>query len=351
MVTMRRTVPGLAILLAVGLLARLVASAVPGLNYLIVTILLGLLVGNLYGIPDWARPGVQTHKVWLEAGIVVMGASVALDRVIAAGPTILFLVVATVTTTILVVELLARAVFSIHEETGSLLAAGSGICGVSAVVAIAESIDVDETRIAYAAATVLLFDSTTLFVYPVVGHALGLSSTVFGIWAGLTMFSTGPVTAAGFAFSETAGQWALLVKLTRNSMIGFAAIAYAVYYARRTDGDAHRGDDAHRTDGGSNHESADGVPGGWRFLWNTFPKFVFGFLVVLLVANLGFLSEAQITSLSNASDWAFLLAFAGLGLETRLDELRSTGYKPILVVLLALLVVATAMLAVVQALF
>ncbi|ODR82941.1 hypothetical protein BG842_15160 [Haladaptatus sp. W1] len=351
MVTMRRTVPGLAVLLAVGLLARLVASAVPGLNYLIVTILLGLLVGNLYGIPDWARPGVQTHKVWLEAGIVVMGASVALDRVIAAGPTILFLVVATVTTTILVVELLARTVFSIHEETGSLLAAGSGICGVSAVVAIAESIDVDETRIAYAAATVLLFDSTTLFVYPVVGHALGLSSTVFGIWAGLTMFSTGPVTAAGFAFSETAGQWALLVKLTRNSMIGLAAIAYAVYYARRTDGDAHRNGDSHRTDDDSDHESGDGVPGGWRFLWNTFPKFVFGFLVVLLVANLGFLSEAQITSLSNASDWAFLLAFAGLGLETRLDELRSTGYKPILVVLLALLVVATAMLAVVQALF
>jgi uncharacterized integral membrane protein (TIGR00698 family) len=334
---MRRTfVPGVVALLAVGLLARLVASVVPGLNYLIVTILIGLFIGNVYGIPDWARPGVETHKVWLEAGIVVMGASVALDRVVAAGPTILLLVVATVTTTILVVEFLARLVFSIHEETGSLLAAGSGICGVSAVVAIAESIDVDETHVAYAAATILLFDSTTLFVYPVVGHVLGLSNTVFGIWAGLTMFSTGPVTAAGFTFSKTAGEWALLVKLTRNSMIGLAAIVYAVYYARRT---------------GGPDETADGVTRDWRFLWNTFPKFVLGFLAVLLVANLGLLSGAQITSLSNASDWAFLLAFAGLGLETRLGELRETGYKPILVVLLSLLVVATAMLVVVKALF
>ncbi|MCO8246661.1 MULTISPECIES: putative sulfate exporter family transporter [unclassified Haladaptatus] len=335
---MKRTVvPGIIALLTIGLLARALTSVVPGVNYLIVTILIGLLIGNTYGVPDWARPGVETHKVWLEAGIVVMGASVALDRVVAAGPIILLLVVATVTTTVLLVELLARLVFSIHEETGSLLAAGSGICGVSAVVAIAESIRVEENHIAYAAATVLLFDSTTLFVYPAVGHALGLSSTVFGIWAGLTMFSTGPVTAAGFSFSQTAGQWALLVKLTRNSMIGLAAIAYAVYYARRT-GDAS---DSHDGD----------VPGGWRFLWRTFPKFVFGFLGVLLVANLGFLSGQQITSLSNASDWAFLLAFAGLGLETRLDELRSTGYKPILVVFLALLVVATAMLFVVQALF
>lgn len=345
---MRRTfVPGLAVLLGVGLLARLVASAV-GLNYLIVTILLGLLIGNVYGVPDWARPGVETHKVWLEAGIVVMGASVALDRIVAAGPTILLLVVVTVATTILAVELLARVVFSIHEETGSLLAAGSGICGVSAVVAIAESIDVDETHVAYAAATVLLFDSTTLFVYPLVGHALGLSNTVFGIWAGLTMFSTGPVTAAGFTFSKTAGEWALLVKLTRNSMIGLAAIAYALYYARRT-GEPSRTDGDNEING-SDRTAAE-APSDWRFLWNTFPKFVLGFVAVLLVANLGLLSGAQITSLSNASDWAFLLAFAGLGLETRLDELRSTGYEPILVVLLALLVVATAMLVVVQALF
>jgi len=162
-----------------------------------------------------------------------MGAGMALDRVITAGSTVLLLVVTTVVMTIGVIELLARFVFPIHQKTGSLLAAGSSICGVSAVIAIAESISVRESRIAYAAATVLLFDAVTLFVYPIIGHALGLSDTVFGIWAGLTMFSTGPVTAAGFAFSEAAGQWALIVKLTRNSFIGLVAITYSVYYAGR----------------------------------------------------------------------------------------------------------------------
>jgi len=340
---MKRTlIPGLLLLLAIGLAGRLIATVIP-VNHLILTILLGLLVGNLYGVPDWARSAVGTHKVWLEIGIVVMGARIALDRVLTAGPTILLLVAATVITTTLVVELVARFVFAIDEETGSLLAAGSGICGVSAVVAIAESIHTDDSNVAFAAATILLFDSTTLFVYPVVGHLLGLSNTVFGIWAGLTMFSTGPVTAAGFAYSQSAGQWALLVKLTRNALIGLVAVAYAVYYARKRASD----------DGNESSVAADGGTAtvSWRFLWDTFPKFVVGFLVVMVVANLGLLSGAQIDSLTHLSDWTFLLAFAGLGLEFQVDELRSTGYKPILVVLTGLLVVATVMLVVVQALF
>lgn len=344
---MKRTlIPGLVLLLTIGLIGRFIASVVPA-NHLIVTIILGLVIGNTYGIPDWARTAVRTHKLWLEMGIVIMGANIALDRVMAAGPTILSLVVVAVAITTLVIELLARFVFSIHEETGSLLAAGSGICGVSAVVAIAESIVVDDTRIAYAAATILLFDAITLFVYPLVGQTLGLSSTTFGIWAGLTMFSTGPVTAAGFAFSKVAGQWALLVKLTRNSLIGLVAVAYAVYYAHKTD-DSNSDPDEIVADGGMTTE--DAVIGA-RFLWSTFPKFVLGFLAVMVIANLGFLSDAHITSLSNLSDWAFLVAFAGLGLEIQINELRSTGYKPILVVLTGLVIVASVMLLVVQALF
>ncbi len=331
----RRLLPGLALLVAIGLAARAVAGMIPSMNYLIVAIVIGFVVANTRDVPAWAKPGAETHTLWLETGIVVMGASVALDRVLAAGPRLLVLVAGTVLTTVVVVEALARTVFAIHEETGSLLAAGSSICGVSAVVAIAESIDADETRIAYAAATVLLFDAATLFAYPVVGHALHLSDTVFGVWAGLTMFSTGPATAAGFAFSEAAGEWALLVKLTRNALIGLAAIGYALYYTRRTGGSAVAGR----------------VTGGLAQLWETFPKFVLGFLGVMLVANLGVLGDPAIASLSHAADWTFMLAFAGLGLGIDVDELRSTGYEPILVVLVGLVAVSTTVLFVVESLF
>ncbi|MBP1987031.1 putative integral membrane protein (TIGR00698 family) [Halolamina salifodinae] len=337
---MRRSLlPGLALLLGLGLVARLLASVAPA-NHLVLAILLGLVVGNTVGIPSLTRAGVGTHKLWLKTGIVLTGASVALDRVAAAGPRVLVLVAGVVTATLLLVEALSRVAFHIDGETGSLLAAGSGICGVSAVVAVAESIDADEAAVAYAATTVLLFDALTLVAYPLVGAALGLPDRIFGIWAGLTMFSTGPVTAAGFAVSETAGEWAVLVKLTRNAAIGVVAVAYAVLYARgRTQ---ERGDG----DGGDGAEQ-----GLLARIWEPFPKFVVGFVAVVAVANLGLLSTADLASLSNAADWLFLLAFAGLGLEIRLSELRETGYRPVLVVLVTLLVVSSVGLVVVQATF
>lgn len=333
--SMNRTLlPGLAVLAVIGLAGQALAALVPGVDGLIVTICIGIVVGNGLGIPDWAHPGVDTHKLWLEVGIVVMGARVALDRILTAGPVILALVVGTVVVTVLLVETLARVVYSIPEEIGTLLAAGSGICGVSAVVAVAESIDIDDSDIAYAATTVLLFDSATIFVYPLVGHLLDLSSPVFGVWAGLTMFSTGPVTAAGFAFSKAAGQWALVVKLARNSLIGVAAIIYAVVYGRRDD-----------------EPTASARPSHWQFFWETFPKFVFGFLTVMLIANVGVLDGAQITSLSHASNYAFLLAFAGVGLEFQLEELRETGYQPVLTVLSGLVIMSTTVLVLVELLF
>lgn len=317
---MRRTIlPGLGVLLAIGLAGRAIASIVPGLNHLILAIGLGVLVGNTIGTPSWAQAGAQTHKLWLEAGIVLMGASIAIDQVLAAGLELVVLVVGMIAFTLLTVEVLSRNLFDIPEKVGSLLAAGSSICGVSAVVAVAGAIKANEDQIAYAAATVLLFDALTIFVYPILGQALGLSDVAFGIWAGVTMFSTGPVAAAGFAFSDTAGQWAVLTKLTRNALIGGAVVAYALYYARRAQ------------TGPSESISIETI-------WETFPKFVIGFFALLILASLGAFSDGQLTSLENASDWLFLLAFAGLGLEIRFDELKTTGLTPILVVLLGLVV-------------
>jgi uncharacterized integral membrane protein (TIGR00698 family) len=326
---MRGVALGVGLLVVGALLARGVGTLVP-LPAVLLAIALGIALGNAVGVPEWASAGVGTHTLWLEVGIVLVGATVPLDRVLGAGPAV-GLVLVTVLLTVLVVELLARLVFAVDRETGSLLAAGAGVCGVSAVVAVAESIDADETTVAYAATTVLLFDSLSIAVYPLVGAALGLSDTVFGVWAGLTMLSTGPVTAVGFSVSETAGQWAVLVKLVRNTLIGVAAVAYAAYYTHR------RGDDALLADPGR--------------LYDTFPKFVVGFLLVLGVANAGLVSEAGVESLSNAADWLFLVAFVGLGADIDLADLQSAGGRPALVLLTGVTLVATVSLPVVALLF
>ena len=311
----RRLLPGFVTLCLGAVLARELAATV-GFNHLLLAIALGFVVTNTVGVPARLEPGIETHKLWLGAGIVLMGASISVETVLEVGGPIFALVIAVAALSVLVVEVLARTAFDLPERLGSLLAAGTGICGVSAVVAVAGAVRAREDQIAYAAATVLLFDAITIVVYPIVGDVLALSGTVFGVWAGVSMFSTGPVVAVGFAHSETAGQWATMTKLSRNALIGVVVIAYASYYAR----------------------AGTGSRPSIRTLWDEFPKFVVGFLGLAVVASAGLLSATQQASLEHASNWLFLLAFVGLGTEIRLADLRDTGPIPAVVVLLALFV-------------
>ena len=304
----RRLLPGLGVLLALGLLARVIAASVPVGSHLVVVIGVGVLLANTVGVPDWASAGVGTYDRWLEAGIVLMGATVGLGQVLDAGGRVLLVVGLSVCTTLVTVEVLSRAVFDVPEKVGSLLAAGSGVCGVSAITAVAGGIG-----------------------YPAVGRFLGLSDVVFGVWAGATMFSTGPVTAAGFAHSRTAGEWAVLVKLTRNALIGVVAIGDALYYTRR----------------GVSAASVGSKP---RYLWRTFPKFVLGFVLLMLLGSAGAFSSTQTAVLGTVSDWSFLLAFAGLGLSIDVREFREMGLRPVGVVLTSLVLVSTTVLLVLLAL-
>jgi len=325
---LKRLLPGVGVLCIGAILARAIAS-VTGVTALLVAIALGALLVNGPGVPDRLRPGLATHNIWLGAGIVLMGASLTLETVREAGIVVVVVVVTVAGLTVGVVELLSRGVFGLDKKLGSLLAAGAGICGVSAVVAVGGSIRAREDQIAYAAATVLLFDAVTLVVYPIAGELLGLSDVVFGVWAGVSMFSTGPVVAVGFAYSEVAGQWATLTKLTRNALIGFVVLAYAAYYTRA------------ETEGGLSV----------RTLWDEFPTFVLGFLAFSIVGSLGILSPAQLTTIDTAYSWLFSVAFVGLGTEIDLHELRQTGVEPIGVVLISLAIGSLLSLAVLTMLF
>lgn len=324
----KRLLPGVGLLCVGAILARAIAS-VTGVTSLLVAIGLGAILVNGPGVPDRYAPGLATHNLWLAAGIVLMGASLTLETIREAGIVVLLVVVVVAGLTIIAVEMLSRRVFGLDDKLGSLLAAGAGICGVSAVVAVAGAVRAREDQIAYAAATVLLFDAITLVVYPIAGELLGLSDVVFGIWAGVSMFSTGPVVAVGVSYSEAAGQWATLTKLTRNALIGFVVIAYAAYYARA------------ETDGRLSV----------RTLWDEFPTFVLGFLALAVFASLSLFSPTQLTAIDTAYNWLFSVAFVGLGSEIDLRKLKNTGLRPIVVVLVSLVIGSTLSLVVLMAMF
>lgn len=310
--------PGLVVLAALAGLARLVADAVPGLNALLLAVGFGAVVANTVGVPAWADAGVRFRGPLLEAGIVLLGARIAFGDLVATGPVVLGLAVAAVVVGMALVELLARRVFDLKRKTASLLAAGASVCGVSAATAIAGTIDADGESLAHVVAAILLFDAVTLLAFPVAGDLLSLSPRQFGVWAGLSMYSTGPVTAAGFAHSPAAGQWATVTKLARNALLGVVALWYAFRYADRT------------------------AESGAASLLDGVPNFLAGFAFVALAANAGLLSAATLNAIEVTSDALFALAFAGLGLDVRLEAMREAGLAPVAVLAVSLVVVSAA---------
>jgi uncharacterized integral membrane protein (TIGR00698 family) len=193
----------------------------------------------------------------------------------------------------------------------SLLAIGSSICGVSAIIAAKGAIEADDEEASYAIGAILLLGAFSLFAFPAIGHAFGMSDHLFGLWAGLAVDNTAEATAAGALYSDTAAKFAVVAKTTRNAMIGFVVLGYAVYWARK-----------------AKHQA---VANKAAFLWQKFPKFVLGFLLISILATVGAFSKPQLTDLANLSRWAFLLTFAGVGLQTNFAELRKQGLRPLAV--------------------
>lgn len=308
-----RVLPGLCLLAGLGSLARIFGS-VTILNPYVVAIAIGVAIAVAGGTPEWAEAGVRRYKLLLETGIVLLGASLAADQLIETGPVVVVLAIGTIAFGVVFIESAGR-ILGTDAGIRPLLGAGGSICGVSAILAVGQSIDSNESTITYAAATVLLFDAVTLVAFPVLGSVLGVPDRVFGVWAGLSLFSTGPTAAVGFSMSETAGQWATVTKLVRNSFIGVLAVAYTIQY------------------------TADDGRASVSQVWSRFPKFLIGFVVVAALANTNVLDEPTRASISVVSDWLFTVAFVGLGIGLNPREFRSSGIEPLAIVLAQFLLV------------
>jgi len=282
----------------------------PNIEYVLWAIVFGLVISNAFGVPAVFRPGVATYEFWLKAGIVLLGVRFLLGDIVKLGGISLACVAIELAVSIALMTWLGRA-FDLSPKLTSLLAIGSSICGVSAIIAAKGAIEADDEDASYAIAAILALGAFSLFAFPVIGHWLGLSDHAFGLWAGLAVDNTAEATAAGALYSDAAGKFAVLAKTTRNATIGFVVLAYALYWARKSQ--------AHEV----RHKGA--------FLWQRFPKFVLGFLLISTLATLGVFTKPQVADLANLSRWAFLLTFAGVGLCTDLRQMRKQGLRPFVV--------------------
>jgi uncharacterized integral membrane protein (TIGR00698 family) len=313
-----RIVPGVLLLAAIGYAGKLLEVNVgkyakahhwvfPNIEYVLWAILLGLIISNTIGVPEIFRSGVATYEFWLKAGIVLLGSRFLLGDILKLGGVSLVLVAIEIIGSLAFMTLLGR-LFKLKPKLTTLLAVGSAVCGVSAIIATKGAIDADDEDSSFSIAAILALGAFALFTFPLIGHYLHLSDRAYGIWAGLAVDNTAEATAAGALYSDAAGKLAVLVKSTRNAMIGFVVLAYAIYWASQG--------------------QAKAVGNKAAFLWQKFPKFVLGFLLISVLATYAFFNKEQVGALANLSRWAFLLTFAGVGLRTNFRDMRKQGLRP-----------------------
>jgi len=316
-----KLLPGLALLFAIGFSGKLIEQtingygkahhlALPNIEYVLWAIVIGLIIANTIGVPKLFQAGIQTYEFFLKLGIVLLGVRFLLGDVLKLGGISLIAVVLELTISIILMTWLGNT-FKLTPKLTSLLAIGSSICGVSAIIAAKGAINAKDEDASFAIAAILALGAIGLFAFPLIGHALGMSDHAYGLWAGLAIDNTAEATAAGNLWSEEAGKIAVLAKTARNATIGFVVLGYAIYWATKSE--------------------ARTIENKATFLWNKFPKFVLGFIVVSLAATLGAFSKEQAADIANLSRWAFLLTFAGVGLSTDFREMRKQGLYPFLV--------------------
>src|SRR3989475_9300873 len=260
-------VPGTLLLAIIGLAGKVTEESIavygkahhltlPNIEYVLWAIVFGLVVSNTVGIPSIFRAGVETYEFWLKAGIVLLGARFLLGDVVKLGGVSLACVAVELAVAIVLMTMLGRA-FGLSPKLISLLSIGSSICGVSAIIAAKGAIEADDEDASYAMAAILALGAVSLFVFPLIGRALGMSDHAYGLWAGLAVDNTAGSIAAGALYSDAAGKFAVIAKTARNATIGFVVLGYALYWIRKG--------------------QARAVGNKAAFLWDRFPKFGLGF--------------------------------------------------------------------------
>src|SRR5882672_10784277 len=289
-----RLLPGLLLLFATGLAGKVVEQsiasygkahhlALPNIEYVLWAIIFGLVVANTVGVPEVFRPGVDTYEFWLKAGIVLQGARFLFGDILKLGGASLACVAIELAVAMVLMTALGRA-FKLTPKLISLLSIGSAVCGVSAIIAAKGAIEADDEDASYAIAAILALGAVSLFAFPLIGRALGMGDHAYGLWVGLAVDNTAEATAAGALYSDAAGKFAVIAKTTRNATIGFVVLAYALYWASKS--------------------QAKEIANKGAFLWQKFPKFVLGFIVMSLLATWKVFTPAQTTDLANLSRWA-----------------------------------------------
>jgi uncharacterized integral membrane protein (TIGR00698 family) len=240
---------------------------------------------------------------------VILGAALPLGQAVQAGARSLPVMLTTLLVALAGAAFLGR-LLRVSPRTRLLVGVGTGVCGASAIAAVTAVIGAEEASLAYALGTILTFNIAAVLLFPLVGHALGLSQQAFGLWAGTAVNDTSSVVAAAYGYGHAAGAEAVVVKLTRSLAIVPICAGLRWLLSRRAGATA-----------------ATGGPGAAR---QAFPMFIAGFLAVSALASLGVIPASWHGGVAAVSQFLTAVALAGIGLTLEAAKVRGAGVRPLL---------------------
>ncbi|MFZ0791030.1 MAG: putative sulfate exporter family transporter [Chromatiaceae bacterium] len=246
-----------------------------GLNYVVLGILAGILVVNVFKVPRWAENGVRLSRLGLKTGVVLLGVlySAAELRQLG-GLSIVMIGIFVLGSVGLTLWMGARR--NIPNSMGGVLSAGMGVCGVSAAVAAAPVVQAKSIEIAYTIGTILLWGVACMFLFPVIGHLFHMGPVQFGAWAGTGILNSAQVAGAALAFQPNGIETlkvAEIFNITRVLILPIIVVWLAVWYVKR-------------------EENAPDVNVG-RVVYEKFPIFVIGFLLMFALSSTGVFAPAE----------------------------------------------------------
>ncbi|MBQ5742837.1 MAG: putative sulfate exporter family transporter [Clostridia bacterium] len=304
---------GVALCFALAAVSILMERLIPGeiLGASIIALFLGTIINSFFH-PAWVKPALKfTSKRVLKIAIILLGASLSVQTIWSVGKMTFFVMIFTFAMCF-GGGFLLRKVFGLNWKLSNLISAGTGICGGSAVAAIAPVIDADDKDIAFAMSSTFLFDMIMIAVYPIMGRLLGMSDIAYGIWAGTSVNDTASVVASGYAFSEVAGDFATMVKLTRTIAIIPTVLVFAYIGTRMKKKELQAAEGTQKVN-----------------VWKIVPWFIGGFLILALLNSLGWIPAVASGILKNTSKFLMVSALAAIGLNTSLLDFKKAGLAPV----------------------
>ena len=271
---------------------------------LTLAILAGMLVGNVAGSRlGNLNPGLRfAQQKLLRIGIVLYGIRLTLQDLYHLGPQALLLDLTVIAAVLLIGYRFGTRMLGMDPDTALLVSAGSGICGAAAVLATDKVIESEAHKVSVAVATVVVFGTVAMFLYPILYPLTGFTERQFGIYTGATVHEVAQVLAAGRTVSGRVADMAVVTKMLRVLLL--APVLVIVGLARRKQG------------------------AGSREI--TFPWFVLWFLGVIAIQSLMPVSKAARSSLIECDTILLGSAMFALGTSTRWDQLRRAGPRPLL---------------------